>query len=347
MKKRLYSLDFMKYCMMIFVIFHHFQQLTDTDFPGIDFYYGALDLSPLVDGFFILSGFTAIYGLDKLKRTSFYDYMKKKIIRLYPMAMIAVTVNLILDYLYYKTYGVWFSEPGLWKIFNSYLLTFQGGPVAGISFAINPPTWYICVLLICYCLLYFLVQLSDRLGVDVKILLAVVMFIGVGGYMYGFNLPFLTSETSRGYTGFFWGMLLSYWYTKMGRNKGFFAFSAALFAGIVAAGIKDITLYYDNEWGIAVFMLWPALIYVLIFLNDLFRAKIFGVLGCAVYEMYIWHVAGLLVMMIINGNFGFPGVYTKPVMVGFTALMTLAGIALYYLAEKPLTERLMKRNFPA
>ena len=76
----------------VFIIFHHYQQLTGVFFTGeLNFHGGNFDFGYLVELFFILSGFLAYNIVDK-KELSFSEFYLSKLKRLLPLVFISCIV---------------------------------------------------------------------------------------------------------------------------------------------------------------------------------------------------------------------------------------------------------------
>src|ERR1700722_4627589 len=93
-KERIGIIDGFRAIAIIGVLLFHFFSLENTNYPygnKFDFFfqerYG-------VEFFFIISGFVIFYTLENT--SSLKDFFKKRIIRLYPSAIIACTITLII-----------------------------------------------------------------------------------------------------------------------------------------------------------------------------------------------------------------------------------------------------------
>ena len=163
MKKHFDLLDGIKFVAAVLIIFHHYQQEFLILFSGLDFYWGKIEFAYLVELFFMISGFVAAeslmnkFGWGNSIKDVFAE-LKHKAIRIYPISMMACLLELIIAIAYYKLIGSWpHEQPEYWNwecIVSSFFLVFQGWP--GLwRVGINNPTWYLCILLLCYGLYYF------------------------------------------------------------------------------------------------------------------------------------------------------------------------------------------------
>lgn len=73
-KQRDYTLDFIKICATIIIIFHHYQQVTGAFFENkINFWNGKFYFGYVVELFFILSGFLCFPILTKSNKEVFHS----------------------------------------------------------------------------------------------------------------------------------------------------------------------------------------------------------------------------------------------------------------------------------
>lgn len=297
--KRFHSLDFLKFILAVIIIFHHFQQITGVQFSGINFYGGLISFGYVVECFFIISGFVTALGVESKSFVNFRKWITGKCIRLYPMAILSVLVTAIVYLLYRICLGK-FPEGitiGLWQLLNSVTLTFVGGGTGNISLGINNPLWYLCVLLICYIIVYTLNWISFRLTINVKYLYFTMMVAGVSAVTYKLNIPFLNLATGRGYSAFFLGMVFYYIYKNVPK-KILVAYSILC---LTLCGICSVLKNgIDDQWGIFTFMIWPSVLIILLSCEKLFSWNVFSMLGAISFEMYLWHVPGLYLFIIFK-----------------------------------------------
>lgn len=62
--QRYYLLDVVKIFAVWIIMLHHFQQVFDVKFPYVNFYGGTFNCGYLVELFFMISGFLAIYSSE-------------------------------------------------------------------------------------------------------------------------------------------------------------------------------------------------------------------------------------------------------------------------------------------
>lgn len=344
MNKRLYSLDILKFVLSIIIVFHHFQQVLGITFEnGINFYCGKIQFGYIVEFFFIISGFLSNFiVIEKNEKIKFKNYILNKAVRLYPVIMISIVVNVIMMLYFRYQYGFWWQNmtPGLWRIWNSLWLTFAGGAVCDIDIAINNPMWYVCVLMICYTLFWIITVNCKKMNISPLYGFGVMCFMGVGIYQYNINLPFANQSTARGYVAYSLGIILWYIYNYI--DQVFIQVVSYLIAFIcIVAGIRDFDAYYDNQWGIFTFILFPSLFFIALGLNKFLNARFWYELGAISFEIYVWHVAGLFFMEIIQSKYDI--VYTRTHMYLFAIFMVCFSIIMTVFLEKPLINILRKK----
>lgn len=345
---RIYTLDALKFFAAVGIVFHHYQQVTGVRFPRFNFFGGRIYFGYLVELFFILSGFFMAVHIDKNKKLRFNQFLLNKIIRLYPMSIISVTVFCCAAWIFRFLTGEWWQNTvvGIWKTFLSLLLLHTGG-VISVGIAANNPTWYLCVLLICYMLYWFILWLADKLGIMPFYLFVSGMFIGIGVGSFGINLPFLNGRVARGYTGFFWGIVLHY-ILSSGLSKFKMKFAAFILLILCAiAWIADPNELYDNFSMILVYLVYPSVIILMLTsktLNLLFNHKICGILGSISFEMYLWHSPIMVISAILIYLTDYHPEYTYASMIAFTILVFVISALIYFMIEVPVTHWLKKIN---
>ncbi len=345
-KKRIYSLDLLKFGAAVIIIFHHFQQSFEITFGGINFFGGRINFGYAVEMFFILSGFFMSMGSAKYSKERFGKFMKNRAIRLFPMAAISITVYAFIAVLFVVLTGDKLTDVGLWKYITSVTLTFAGGIVKIDGTGFNNPTWYLCVLLICYALFRGALALSEKYKSNECWLYAALMLTGLGVRSYGLDLPILNERVARGMIPFFLGCLLYHIYIRVNSKKATICSLTILLIAIGAAAVS-YDAFYDDLQMILVFMIYPALILFLLssrLMDTIFNHRFFGELGKISFEMYLWHIPVFGIMKLLIGL----GVYEMSpsymTMIITTAIVTLVATIIYITVEKPITTRLLHKT---
>ena len=341
-KRHFFSLDFTKFILSVLIVFHHFQQITNTKFENFNFFFGRIAFGYIVEFFFIISGFVCAYGIEGRQIESFRKWFPKKCVRIYPMSILSVLATFSVSLLYKFLTGDFLSEsakPGLWRLLNSITLTFVGGGV-DLQIGINNPIWYLNILLICYVVLYLCLWVARKLKIPAIYGFVFISAIGVGIVSYDINLPFLNNYTGRGYAAFFWGMIL-FQITKKGITKLQFALALSGFLATSAALILHFGI--DKQWGTYTFIFFPSILILALKSEKFFKSKIFSLLGSVSFEMYLWHVPAIYSLVLARKVLGINQVFSRAEMLIFTLVIFTFASLLYKFIEIPLTKKLKAR----
>ena len=340
--KRQYSLDVLRIIATILIIFHHYQQITGTYFEGsLNFHGGDFSFGMVVEFFFVLSGFLAQHYISKIKAgCTFQTFILQKAKRLLPLVFISSVTYEVLLFVYKhvcQTSWLLGNDVTIWGTIITGL-----GIQAGWVFenpAVNNPTWYISVLLLCYVIFYFLVYVSNRKHIPDTYLYIGMVFLGVGVYSHNIHLPFLNEFSSRGFYAFFFGLLLAKVLAGRALNGKWCLASLAVVI-LSTYGLLNHYIYFD--YGILYFMTflyYPACIIFCLSqpVTGIFCHKVLGTLGAITFDAYIWHLPMMLLMYILlkllPAN---PDIQTWQAMLLFTVSAFGVGTLSHFLMEKPI-----------
>lgn len=264
MKQRYYNLDMLKAVMAVVIVFHHYQQLSGARFDGINFFGGSFYWGYLVELFFMISGFVLAAG-NKKEKTQVYKYVEK-CMRIYPGVMLACVTLILIVYAGYFITGEWIdatTDYTSWKtILTSLSLTFNGW-FLNVGMGINNPTWYLCVLLLCYILFYATEAISEKVGLNFNLLCFGVFSISFCGKLLGKTFPyFFTGANQRGYVCFFLGVLLH----NILKEK-FTKFQKMLV--IIGLFLLGAFMWSKDSWVVLVICVYPALLCLLVSVKQL------------------------------------------------------------------------------
>ena len=296
---RYYSLDLLKFVLSIFIVFHHFQQDTAIFFRHINFYGGIFNFAYCVELFFMISGFLAMIRKKNVQDSSFKEYLYNKIRRFFPMSALSVTVMLMLQTVYYLINGIWYNglKPDIYKVFNSFLLTFSGGSIL-CGRGINNPLWFLSVLIKCQIILWLILKLCKKYNWDPVYLSIFMISIGTAIISYEIDLPFFNEEAGRGYAGFFLGTVLYGFYQNVDQKRTS-VLSCLIFAVCFCLGLIDHSTFYEYEWGAYTFVLLPYILIIALSFERLLRKNFISTLGKVSFEVYIWHAPFIYLMEIL------------------------------------------------
>lgn len=215
--------------------------------------------------------------------------MISKLKRFFPFAILACVFSLITALIYYRISGchqfdIVYDIP---TIITSLTLTHTGW-IIEFSPAINNPTWYLCVLIICYVLFYGIKMLARKntvLEICGFVLLAVVPGVILFAYFLGTpSIPFLRVSNIRGYTSFFIGCFLCYLYTHLTKR-------VLMIVDIVLCigSIGGLWVLGLSNWYVLSFLFFPAIVLTALLLPQL-QSKPMRMTGAISFEVYLWHV---------------------------------------------------------
>lgn len=346
--RRNYSLDFLKICATILIVLHHYQQVSGARFEYVNFYEGRFYFGYIVELFFVLSGYFISRYSEKIKGgAKFSEFFKRRAARLLPLVSIAVVCFDILMLIYKRVFGAsWLNiEVTLWGSIVSALGIQDGWGIPNPS--INNPTWYVSVLLLCYCIFYFLNYLSNRCKLNVKYLYVLMIFMGIGILTYNLNLPFINNHTARGYYAFFFGVLLKEILEKIQESKFVIIVSFIIWL-IIPLMIVYVPWFVNNGINyIMTFIFYPSVIILLNtnFIKRVFNSKIFGKLSEISFDVYIWHVPVFLAMILLLQFLGITIDFNRvEVMLGYLLLTFFIGTISYLCIESPINKYLRKKG---
>lgn len=348
LKKREYSLDFVKVLATIVIVFHHYQLVTGVHYEsGINFFDGIFYFGWTVELFFILSGYFMYSYIQKIEDgITFPEFYFKRYFRLFPvMALGAITYE-IFSIIYHNLYqSLWFDIP----------TTFWGTIIASLGIQtgwalpnpnINNPTWYISVLMLCYIVFYFIVYISKRVKIHPQYLFAFMIFLGMGIGTFGINLPFLNGDSARGYYAFFFGVLLA----GILKQRKIKIKEALICSGILI--VIPLFIHFRNAFMdtginyILTFVFYPSLIIVCKspVVSKWLDRKWIGLLGRISFDVYIWHWPFFILLDILMKSFHWNLALGNPwTMIGYTIFCYIFGTFSYFCIEMPINRYINKK----
>lgn len=330
-KSRYFLLDIFKIFSAILIVFHHFQQATELRFNYLNFYNGAFNFGYLVELFFIISGFLLLNSINnRFDSKSFL----KKLLRLFPMAIIACGFDLIVGIIQYNNLNFYpseaFEQPLI--IISSFLLLFRGIPFLS-TIGINNPAWYLCVLIQCYFMFYLISFLPKKIKRFIPFIIIIIMF----SFLKVFNfLPDFMQDSSRGYIAFFIGCLLF-------EIKDYMSFKLKFIISFLAILIGFVMLVLIRNY-----YYWPLLLLIypgmILFAScfDKTNNKIVS-FACGVsFDVYLFHgpIINLFILLkkmnILNYDYSFFS------MIILTILIIVFSVLMYILCEKNINKLINK-----
>lgn len=300
---RSYSLDVLKIIATVFILFHHFQQITGVRFSRINFFNGSFYFGWFVELFFVLSGFFMYRYIDRIKKgvESFQSFICKRFNRFVPYLTIVTIVYQVLAFIYRRIFhDTLFGENcSLWGTIITALGIQDGGCFKNPG--INNPTWYISVLLLCYVVFYILTRISLKYQINEQYMFFAVILVGAATVSYNIEFPFLNSSSARGYYAFFTGLLLAIHMEKTNHLKTIQCASAVIILLMSYPIFSNcFTQSYNDTRFILSFIYFPALVIVFDskIMQEILNHRMLGVLANISFHTYIWHLPVLILLFL-------------------------------------------------
>ena len=264
-----------------------------------------------VELFFIISGFLFAYVYSPRiikKEYTFDDFIFKKFIRIMPLVVLTSFICYILAFI------TRINDIKCWSTFCGnniniislvYDFLFSGSHVINNNLSLNGPIWYINVLLVCYVLAYGIsyiyIHFSNKIIFIFPIVLGIIIF------ETGWQFPFLTLSTARGYIAFFEGIILYFLINKMDELKKqvkIFLICISLVIIIISFGyiffhfenysnfISNTNVFVSNLYIFFDFIIYPPLLYILYnfeWVNNFCNTRFIKYLGKISYGIYLWN----------------------------------------------------------
>lgn len=250
------------------------------------------------------------------------------------MSILSTLISAGILLLYKTITGEWLLDlvPGLWKLLTSVLLIHTGGGILSSGLAVNNPTWYLCVIFICYVIFWQIQWLCQKWELCTIYWFIGLSLLGISIIDYNINLPFFNYYSGRGYAAFFCGVLLCDIYKNIPHRK--LLVSSLSIIGICGtAAFINYPVFYDNPWGIFTFLLFPSVFMLSLCLDSLIKGRWWNRLGAISFEMYLWHFPLLIFLCLIKK---WLKIDEKILMAFFLGVTFLFSAALYYWIELPL-----------
>lgn len=173
---------FYRFILAVMVVYSHFFEHNRSLKPFVGFNLGEIAVSL----FFILSGYYVVASTNRY--STFYQFIKKRFLRLLPEFMLALVLMFFVKYLFYEQY-----EPGIFLEFFS-LLPFTGKLLLGQGSKYFTLVWALKLEILSYFaigVLYY--ALNSRVQYKSYWILSSSFFIGILSFIFfdGFKLSYL------------------------------------------------------------------------------------------------------------------------------------------------------------
>ena len=296
----------------------------------------------LMELLFLVGGFQLYLSYhDRIKVNSitFFEYFKKRFVRLYPPMVISVIVMSVGVLLYKAVVGTeWRGVFFLTKAFVMSILGIQAW--TSDIHVLNGPLWYLSVYILCVIIYYPLERVSAKYKMGI-----LTMFIPVIMALCHFFNPtavfmFLHMDVCRGLYGFFLGTVFAAAYKYFSRNQITISGIPMMVVGIALYVMLNEQILLDpNEGAIIMTMLvWGPMVALLALypkLDEIVGFKPLSFLGKTSIHLYCINFPFLLWMSLIPTMLGYALIYDSfYIFVMFIALQIGLSVLMYYLIDK-------------
>ena len=304
---RINKLDGFRGIFSLMVVLYHYQ---DDLIP--EYFYNHFMIREsymFVDFFFVLSGFVISLNYNLLNtKNEFFDYIKKRFIRLFPLLVYSVVVFLVVETLGPYLFPNQFNNPN--TLSESALLTFDSilftnsTPLLGSSMGMNPPSWSISSEMISY-ILYGLILINFRKKGIIFSLVILISFIVLYFSQLEFEITTGDFGFVRGFYSFFIGVFVfrCYSFSKVSFNSFYEILTLLLIITalyIINKGVtNNLEFFGPIVFGISIFIFSKS---HGIF-TKILEKKFFQFLGKTSYSIYLNHM--LIILVFPRLIFGF------------------------------------------
>lgn len=328
------NIELLRVVIMILLIFHHYQALSGCVFSLVNFYGNeGWSYGYLTEIFFMVSGFMIA---RKESAESFKTYMKERIKRIYPFAVISSLFYLIITIIYYfMTESYMFEERYLvMQVIASFLLMDRGW-IIDFTPAFNAPIWYVDVLMLCYVMYFW----AEWIGRKYKLnrLVIPLIIVGASCILNYINLqfPFMWSSNKRGYISFFMGVMIVELYKCLRKRM----LVLGVWGGIAMYVLMVAALGKFNYYGMVVF-LYPSIVLLLLVLPQI-NGKL-PEFGKAQFQAYLWNVPIYRCGVLLSAALGITVKHSYFTMILFACLIEIMAYAFFNRIEIPIRRFLEK-----
>ena len=337
LNKRIDNFDYLRIICSALLVFYHYQMNYKFTYnPVADFYGGVIKYEYIVELFFVMSGFLAAGSRND---KSFKVSVISKWIRLYPIAYIATSLSVINLILAHVIYGFdplsYYSVESL--VFSS-LIVHQGW-IFTWDYALNAPTWYICVLMVTFIIFYGIEALSKKvaLGRGKDLIYILMMLLALA--LHGLELPFFKLKSCQGYLAFFAGVLIYKIYKTLDSKKNILI-GAMLFCMGLLLVVFSFRIPIWNSLSATVIHCGVVLMAASM---RQFPSKAASYLGAISFELYLFHVPAIELSNLFTKLAGLSYKRSFVTMVIFLVATEFLAHLIHKYIGKPLTGALNKK----
>ena len=301
----------------------------------------------LMELLLMISGFQLCYQYEKIaeKKITFGSYLRKRVVRLFPMTVISTLVMVFGLWKYNALMGAnWYGVEIRGRFIVENLLNIQSW---GNTFhTLNGPLWYVSVYFFC-CILYFaLVRLGEKWNIRYFIM-GVPVILGIFWGDKGYNKVLINSDMCRGYIGFFAGVVVACIIKNVAKKKLYYYSVVSLIGYVMYYKFCNSSMYTDNmlDKVLTVIMFFYTPLLILLSQNKIMDKivgnKVLAGLGKISYSLYVWNFPFYVWLAVIENSFQLKIPYSNNYMYWVMAMaQILLAVCSYFLIEKPIYKKL-------
>lgn len=304
----------------------------------------------LMELLFLIGGFQIYIAYhDRIKeaKITFFEYFKKRVIRLYPPMIISVVVMSIGLILFEKLFS--FEWRGVYFLFKAFVMSILGVQAwTSDVHVLNGPLWYLSVYILCIIVYYFIERFSDKYKAGIFPMFVPVIMALSHYFNPSVTFTFLNKDICRGFYGFFIGCILACAYRTFNRKQITIVSTVLILASIVLYTVfYEAYLVDETERAIitCLILYGPVILLLASYpaLDRIIGCRPLAFLGKASFHLYCLNFPFLLWAMLIPSAFGYTLLYDSfYIYILFIIVQVVMSIALYYLIDKKLCPYLEK-----
>lgn len=305
-----------------------------------------------VESFFLCSGYLSfLHYIPKVEQgMSFECFMKRRMIRIFPLMWVTLLTAVIGEMVYYHLHqrAFWFeggnTGNSIYTLFLN-ILGMQAFFPLGNSW--NYPAWSLSVFFVCWGIWYLIVyRYRTNRGRIYACFVMVVLGVALQTNLSVISIPLLNGIAARGYISFFMGGLIFYFNEFLGEKKrqaaGWISLCwLALCMGLYADGISIEP--FQITMSVAI---WPFVLLAVVnipVLNRIFSCRPFVFLGKISFSIYLCNYSVEIFTIIFHElfkwNINFSG---KWFFFGNVIVQIMVASFFYWVFERKIPDRWKK-----
>jgi len=301
----------------------------------------------LMEFLFLAGGFQIYLAYhDRIteNKISFFDYFKKRFIRLYPPMIISVLVMSAGLLLFKRVTGE--EWRGIFFTFKGFVMSLLGTQAwASDIHVINGPLWYLSVYILCVILYFFLEKASVKYNLHVTVLFVPVV-AALCHYFDPTTFTFIHMDVTRGLYAFFLGSVFACAYRYFEKKQLTVYCAVSIAVCILLYIVKREELLFDGTERAVLLsfgLYGPLLIILALYkkIDRLIGIKPLKFLGKTTFHLYCANFPVLLWIKLIDEtcslgiNFNLFSVFVVT-----TLLQMGIAVLMYYLVDEKLCKKL-------